>query len=413
MLLHRFFANFISTGNLTVTDAGGVVRNYGDGSGKAIRITLHSRKAEWRVMLNPRLAAGELYMQGELSVDAGSIYEFLSLALRNIGNLHRRPLFRLLEWLAVPLRHLYSFNPMARARKNVAHHYDLSSTLYDLFLDEDRQYSCAYFRNPDDTLEQAQQNKLQHIAGKLLLNKPGLRVLDIGSGWGGMGLFLARQYGCEVDGITLSEEQCKLSIERAKNAGLSAQVTYQLCDYRQQTGPYNRIVSVGMFEHVGSAHYREFFSKVRELLTDDGVMLLHSIGTMKPPNNTNPWIRKYIFPGGYTPSLSEVLQAVEHEGLYVTDIEIWRLHYAKTLAKWAERFAANRERVRTLYDERFCRMWEFYLAICQVAFEDLQQMVFQLQLSKDQRAVPLTRDYITEAWQQSGDESLQHRRAAD
>ena len=402
--LQRFFSRFLRSGRLRVTDAAGVTRDYGDGKGdgaggggKPVHITLHSRMAEWRLLLSPTLAVGELYMEGLLTIDEGGLHDFLSLAAKNVANLDRFPMFRLLRRLETPLRHLRTFNPAARSRKNAAHHYDLSDPLYDLFLDQERQYSCAYFRRDDDTLEQAQQNKQRHIAAKLLLDKPGLKVLDIGSGWGGMALFLARQYDCEVDGVTLSAEQYRLSNERAAAAGLSGRVKFHLRDYRHQEGTYDRIVSIGMFEHVGSSHYREFFVKVRELLAEDGVTLLHSIGTMGPPVGTNPWIRKYIFPGGYTPALSEVLAAVERGSLYVTDLEIWRLHYARTLAEWAKRFAANRDKVKALYDERFCRMWEFYLNVCRVAFEDLEQMVFQLQLAKNNKTVPLLRDYITAA----------------
>ena len=399
MFTHRFFKQLIRVGNLTVADHSGVARAYGDGSGPQIRIALNSRKAQWRALLNPTLAAGELYMEGELTIEQGGLHEFLSLAAANADNLKRIPAFRLAEWIAAALRRLHGFNPAARARKNAAHHYDLSGELYDLFLDEDRQYSCAYFRRDDDSLAQAQLNKKRHIAAKLLLDRPGLKILDIGCGWGGMGLYLAGQNGAIVDGITLSQEQHKIANQRARQAGLADRARFHLRDYRRQQGRYDRIVSVGMFEHVGRAHYRAFFRKARESLADDGVMLLHSIGTMGPPEATNAWIRKYIFPGGYNPSLSEVLQAVEREGLYVTDIEIWRLHYAKTLRAWGRRFAARRDRVKAIYDERFCRMWEFYLTASRVAFEKGRLMVFQMQLAKRQQAAPLTRDYMARAWE--------------
>ncbi|MGH6886480.1 MAG: class I SAM-dependent methyltransferase, partial [Geminicoccales bacterium] len=289
----------------------------------------------------------------------------------------------------------HQYNPVPRARANAAHHYDLSDALYDLFLDADRQYSCAYFTHPHDDLAQAQADKKRHIAAKLLL-RPGHRVLDIGSGWGGLGLYLAGAGAGEVVGITLAEEQLKVSRARAEQAGLADRVRFELRDYRDQAGRFDRIVSVGMFEHVGLQHYPAFFRKIRELLVEDGVALVHAIGRMHGPGATNAWIRKYIFPGGYAPALSEVLPAVERLGLWVTDIEILRLHYAKTLRAWRRRFMANRDRVAQVYDERFCRMWEFYLIGSELAFRRMGHMVFQIQLAKRQDAVPLTRDYIVD-----------------
>ena len=401
MLAHRFFKAVITIGNLTVIDAGGRKVTYGDGTGPEVVLRLVGRGTALRVLLNPYLHVGEAYTDGTLVLDRGTIYEFLEIASRNLPNLNSHPLRRWVRRLAVPLRHLRTFNPVSRARRNVAHHYDLSGELYDLFLDDDRQYSCAYFESPDNTLEEAQTAKKRHIAAKLKLDEPGLRILDIGSGWGGMGLYLAREADAKVTGVTLSEEQYKVSNQRAEKEGLAERTAFHLRDYREEPGTYDRIVSVGMFEHVGSSHYREFFRKVKELLAEDGVMLLHSIGTMGPPGPTNPWLRKYIFPGGYTPSLSEVMAAIEDVGLYVTDVEILRLHYASTLRKWRERFEANRDKVKDLYDERFCRMWDFYLAGCEVSFRYMDQMVFQIQLAHRQDAVPLTRDYITD-WERGG-----------
>ena len=301
------------------------------------------------------------------------------------------------RWQRV-VRAFEQYNPIGKAQRNVAHHYDLKDELYDLFLDPDRQYSCAYFRSPDDSLEQAQTNKKRHIAAKLLL-RPGMKVLDIGSGWGGMGLFLGREFDADVTGVTLSKEQHTVSSRRALEGGLADRVRFKLPDYRQETETYDRIVSIGMFEHVGAAHYVEFFAKVKELLKDDGVMLLHSIGRMEPPGGTNTWLKKYIFPGGYTPALSEVLSAIEKVGLYVTDIEILRLHYAETLRHWRLRFMANRDKVKQLagYDERFCRMWEFYLGGCEIAFRYMNQFVFQIQVARHQEAAPLVRDYMIDA----------------
>jgi cyclopropane-fatty-acyl-phospholipid synthase len=280
----------------------------------------------------------------------------------------------------------------------VAHHYDLNDQLYDFFLDRDRQYSCAYFKTGDEPIEQAQLDKKRHIAAKLLL-KPGQKVLDIGSGWGGMALFLSQQFGVDVTGVTLSKEQLAVSNRRALEGGLADHVKFKLLDYRQENGRYDRIVSVGMFEHVGSDHYIEYFRKVKALLKEDGVMLLHAIGRMEPPGGTNTWLKKYIFPGGYTPALSEVLTAIEKVGLWVTDIEVLRLHYARTLRHWRGRFNANRERIKQMagYDERFCRMWEFYLAGCEVAFRYMNQMVFQIQIARRVDAVPLTRNYMVDA----------------
>jgi len=284
-------------------------------------------------------------------------------------------------------------NRVGEAQANVAHHYDLNGALYEFFLDRDRQYSCAYFAHPGDSLETAQENKKRRIAAKLLL-EPGMRVLDIGSGWGGLALHLAKTAQVEVVGVTLSKEQLADSQARAKAAGLDGKVSFELLDYREQTGVFDRIVSVGMFEHVGMGRYDEFFEKLGELLSPDGVALLHSIGRKDPPGRTNAWITKYIFPGGYAPSLSETFAAAERSGLWVTDVEILRLHYAETLKAWNARFQANRARVAALFDERFCRMWEFYLQVSEVGFRRLGMMVFQMQLARDVAAVPLTRDYL-------------------
>jgi cyclopropane-fatty-acyl-phospholipid synthase len=301
----------------------------------------------------------------------------------------------LIRYLA---RRIAQFNPRKRARRNVAHHYDLDGRLYSLFLDADRQYSCGYFEKPGQSLDDAQLAKKRHLAAKLVLDRrrPGkdLHVLDIGCGWGGLGLYLAELAGADVTGVTLSQEQHVIANERAAEKGLSRRARFRLRDYRDVNGPFDRIVSVGMFEHVGVNHYPTFFRKSAQLLADDGVMVLHSIGRSEGPAVTNPWIAKYIFPGGYIPSLSEVLPQVERSGLLVTDIEILRLHYAETLKAWRERFLAHREEVERIYDERFERMWEFYLAASEMSFREQNMMVFQLQLTKRQGVVPMTRDYI-------------------
>lgn len=393
-LLSRLFERLASEGRLTVIDAGGKQHVFvGARLGPAIAIRFHDRAAPNFLFLNPRLQLGELYMNGRLTIEDGDIYDLLDWFGRNLAAYENQDLRSLPSWLAMIVRRFQQYNPIGRARKNVAHHYDLSGKLYDLFLDKDRQYSCAYFATENDTLEAAQDNKKRHIAAKLLL-KPGVRVLDIGSGWGGLGIYLARVGAGEVVGVTLSEEQHRVSMERAAAAGLGERVKFYLRDYRQQAGYFDRIVSVGMFEHVGVGHYDEFFRKVRDLLADDGVALLHSIGRSDAPGATNPWLKKYIFPGAYSPALSEVLPAVERAGLFVTDIEILRLHYAETLQEWRRRFSQHRDEMRALYDERFCRMWEFYLAASEMSFRWQGMMVFQIQLSRRVETVPLTRDYI-------------------
>jgi len=400
MLFARFASRVVRWGRLTIIDARGDRHEIDTGKGPSAAIRLHDPALHHRLAINPFLCLGEAYMDGTLTIEQGSLYDFLNIATANHEHVEDGALARSLGRLNRLLRHVHQYNPVRRARANAAHHYDLSDTLYDLFLDADRQYSCAYFTHPHDDLERAQFDKKRHIAAKLLI-QPGQRVLDIGSGWGGLGLYLAELGAGEVVGITLAEEQVKASRSRAERAGLANRVKFELRDYRDQDGPFERIVSVGMFEHVGVRHYRAFFDKIARLLTDDGVALLHSIGRREGPGATNPWLRKYIFPGGYTPALSEVLPAIERAGLWVTDIEILRLHYAETLRLWRRRFAANRAKVAELYDERFCRMWEFYLTGAELSFRNMGEMVFQIQLAKRQDAVPLTRDYIT-GWERAG-----------
>jgi len=396
VLLAQVLARVVGAGQLTLIDeTGRSHRLRGAAPGPAVTMRIHDRWTGLRIALRPRLALGEAYMDGRLTVENGSLYDLLDLLGRNIAAVEAAPLMRWSYALQRWLRLLEQYNPVGKAQKNVAHHYDLRDELYDFFLDRDRQYSCAYFRTDDESLEIAQENKKRHIAAKLVL-KPGQKVLDIGSGWGGMGLFLAGTFDVDVTGVTLSREQHAVSSRRTIEKGVTEKVRFKLLDYREESGRYDRIVSVGMFEHVGSAHYLEYFRKVKDLLAEDGVMLLHSIGRMEPPGGTNTWLRKYIFPGGYSPALSEVLAAIEKAGLWVTDIEVLRLHYAETLRIWRERFLANREQIKQLagYDDRFCRMWEFYLAGCEVAFRYMNQMVFQIQIARRQDAVPLTRDYM-------------------
>jgi cyclopropane-fatty-acyl-phospholipid synthase len=399
MVFAQFAERIFQWGRLTIIDADGGRHEVGGPDGPRATVRLHHRALHRRLVLNPFLHLGEAYMDGTLTIEEGSLYDFLEICAAASATVADHPLNRLLATWRALLRGLHQYNPVPRAQANVAHHYDLSDELYDLFLDRDRQYSCAYFTHPHGDIEQAQHDKKRHIAAKLLL-KPGQRVLDIGSGWGGLALYLAEAGAEEVVGITLSERQLAVSRERARRAGLADRVRFELCDYRELTGRFDRIVSVGMFEHVGVRHYPEFFRAVRRLLAENGVALLHAIGRMDGPGATNPWIRKYIFPGGYSPALSEVLPVVERLGLWVTDIEILRLHYAETLRAWRRRFNGNRARIRSLYDERFCRMWEFYLIGSELAFRYMGHMVFQMQLGRRQDAVPLTRDYLSD-WERS------------
>ena len=390
-LLQAFAGRFIRRGNLRITTPDGRCFTFGDGTGKPVALRFTTRAALREVLLDPELKFGEAYMDGTLVVDEGSIAEVLHVVCQNDAEAKRwgRPLY-LLRYLK---RRWQQRNPKPRAQRNVAHHYDLDERLYSLFLDADRQYSCGYFEAPGQSLDDAQLAKKRHLAAKLLMQR-GERVLDIGCGWGGLTLYLAEFCGARVKGITLSKEQHALAQQRAAEKQLSSQVDFQLKDYRDVSGPFDRIVSVGMFEHVGLNFYDTFFHKCADLLSDDGVFLLHSIGRSEGPGITNPWVAKYIFPGGYIPALSEVLPYIERAGLLVTDIEILRLHYAETLKAWRERFLAHKNEVERLYDPRFVRMWEFYLAAAEVNFRDHAAMVFQIQITKRQGVVPMTRDYI-------------------
>jgi cyclopropane-fatty-acyl-phospholipid synthase len=400
MVLARVMQNFVQHGRLTLIDAHGVTHRFvGPLPGPTVTTRLHDPRLHWRMAVDPGLAIGEAYMDGTLTVEDGEIYDLAALCMQNLVAKRPKALFDLLDRLQITFRGFAQRNDRDNAKRNVAHHYDLSDALYDLFLDRDRQYSCAYFTAPADTLDQAQRAKQRHLAAKLLLAQ-GQRVLDIGSGWGGLSLYLARLGNCDVTGITLSPSQREVAERRAREAGLDGRVRYNLTDWRDVQGPFDRIVSVGMFEHVGVPHYKAFFQRLADLLTDDGVAVLHSIGRADGPGATNPWIRKYIFPGGYSPALSEVLPWVERAGLYVTDIEILRLHYAETLRHWRKRFMAAREQVMRIYDERFCRMWEFYLAGSEATFRWGGHIVFQIQMSKRVDAVPLTRDYMYETERQ-------------
>lgn len=397
MLLNQLLRNLIQIGEFTLIDPDGRTHVFkGARSGPSVTVRVRNAATARRIFFHPNLALGEAFMDGNLTLEKGDVYELLELCMMNMnwGEGEHWPQ-RILSRLGRLKRRIAQHNPIGRAQSNVAHHYDLSDTLYDLFLERDRQYSCAYYMSPNDSLERAQDNKKRHIAAKLLL-EPGQKVLDIGSGWGGMGLYLAKASGIDLTGVTLSVEQHKVSQERAAKAGIADHVRFKLQDYRHETGKYDRIVSVGMFEHVGVGHYREFFEKLHDLLDEDGVALIHTIGRADGPGSTNPWLAKYIFPGGYSPALSEIVPIIERAGLFITDIEVLRLHYAATLRDWRRRFNENRDAVRKVYDDRFCRMWDFYLAGCEAAFRYGGQLNFQIQLARKQDAVPLTRDYITE-----------------
>jgi cyclopropane-fatty-acyl-phospholipid synthase len=393
MLQHWIIDHLVRQGGIVVIDSHGRPHHAQGHEHAPLVVRVKDASFRWKLLNDPGLVLGEAYMDGRIEIERGTIYDLLDLGARRLEEMPNAgiPLAeRAVGWLG---RRLHQWNPAERARHNVAHHYDLSGELYRLFLDSDRQYSCAYFASPGMTLEEAQHPKKRHLAAKLLL-EPGQRVLDIGSGWGGLGLYLAQIAGCDVTGLTLSQEQLEESNARAAASGLADRVRFRLEDYRATTGSFDRIVSVGMFEHVGVNHYQAFFDKLRQLLKPDGVAVLHAIGRMGGPWYTHPFIRKYIFPGGHLPALSEVVPVIERAGLWITDVEILRLHYAETLRAWRQRFAAARDKAQALYDERFCRMWEFYLAACEVFFRRQDGMVFQIQLARSRDAVPLTRDYI-------------------
>jgi cyclopropane-fatty-acyl-phospholipid synthase len=391
-MLDAFLQGLFKRGSLTIVDARGRSRTYGDGTGEAVTVRLHGNAAA-RLAANPGLALGECYAEGLLVVEQGDIYDLMDVVGRNMGG---RPKSRgLIRKLRIAIqRRIHQVNDRVKSLRNVSHHYDLSYDLYRRFLDADMQYSCAYYAQPGMTLEAAQAAKKAHLAAKLKLT-PGVKVLDIGCGWGGLGLSLAQlQPTSQVTGVTLSKEQLAVAKRRVEEQGLGERVSFQLQDYRDLTGTYDRIVSVGMFEHVGVPHYQEFFDNVARLLADDGVMVLHSVGRRDGPGVTNAFVDKYIFPGGYVPALSEVLPYIERAGLWVTDIEILRLHYAETLKAWRERFLAARAEIAGVYDEKFVRLWEYYLASSEISFRHLGQMNFQIQLTKRVDALPITRDYI-------------------
>jgi len=386
----------VKSGDLTVVDAHGKTHHFGVvGQMPRSVIRLHDVTLHRKLLLYPELYLGEAYMDGTLILEAGDLRDFLTIIATNFAV--SKPTFfeKVAEAMTPITQKILQYNPLGIAQKNVAPHYNLSDKLYELFLDKDMHYSCAYYTDEHNSLEQAQQDKLRHIAAKLCI-KPGMKILDIGSGWGGLAMYLARECGADVTGVTLSSEQHAKATQRVKEAGLEGRVRFHLKDYRHVDETFDRIVSVGMMEHIGVPFYREYFMKIKSLLKPDGVALIHCIGRLDGQGNTNPWLRKYIFPGGYAPALSEVTKVVEKTDLLMTDIEILRLHYAYTLRDWMTRIREHWDTVAKLYDERFCRMFEFYLISCEMDFRYLSTMVFQVQLTRDVNAVPITRDYMVD-----------------
>ncbi len=394
--LSHMMKSFVRKGRLTVIDADGKRHVFAGTPGPEVTMMLSDKRLYRSLVFNPELAAGEAYMNGTMRfVEGSTLRDFLTLFAQNRLALGSYPLQKALRSVKMRFRKRQQSNAKGEAQKNVAHHYDLGNDFYKLFLDDNMLYSCAYFREPTETLEQAQRNKLRLLASKLCLRE-GMRVLDIGCGWGDLALYLAKLENVQVTGVTLSREQQKLASERAQKAGLSDRVTFELRDYRDVDDSFDRIVSVGMFEHVGVHRYDEFFGHLNTLMPDDGIALLHSIGHMSPPGMASPWLRKYIFPGAYSPALSEVFDSVERNNLWVMDLEFLRLHYATTLQHWGERFQNNRDKVVAMYDERFARMWEFYLVSAEMMFRGGSQLVFQMQMSRTRDAAPITRDYMTD-----------------
>ncbi len=392
MITKSLLRKIIKVGNLTWISPNGELNTYGDGSGELIRIRTTNNFSELKLLMNPSVHFGESYMDGSLVVEEGRIHDLMKLIFSNTESEIDHWVMKISKFIRIIQNKISTGNYLSKSKQNVAHHYDLSDKLYELFLDPDRQYSCAYFNSPNDTLEQAQINKKELISKKLLLDE-GQSVLDIGCGWGGMAEYIYKKSNANVVGVTLSEEQIAYAKQRKIDKKLD-KVEFRLQDYRNVNETYDRIVSVGMFEHVGTAHYQEFFNKVHDLLSDTGVALIHTIGRLTEPTNNDPWIEKYIFPGGYIPALSETMNRVEKSGLALADVQVLRFHYAETLKRWRYNFYDNVDKVKELYDEKFCRMWDFYLSSSQASFEESGLVVFQLQLSKDKKTIPDKRDYM-------------------
>lgn len=394
-LLASLLRKFVDNGELKLYDSGGQLHTFGTGeNGPHVSVRLHSSEWERKLARNPELYAAEAYMEGGLTFEDGSnCYDFLSLFSVNRSGLGAHASQKMLRAVWRKMRRFQQSNPLGKAAKNVQHHYNLSTELYRLFLDEDLHYSCAYFLDPEnETLEQAQANKIRHAAAKLKI-EPGMTVAEIGGGWGAFAIYLAK-LGAQVTSINVSDEQVKIAIQKAEEAGVADKIDFVIQDYREFEGKFDRVVSVGMMEHVGVSYFEGYFNKVSDLLKDDGFAFIHAIGRMTPPGTTGPFIRKYIFPGGYVPALSETFAAIEQTGLWVADMEVLRLHYYYTIKHWRERFEANRAQVAELYDERFCRMWEFYLCAVEMGFLHGSNMVFQFLMAKERDAVPIQRDYM-------------------
>lgn len=393
-MLAALLRQLLKTGDLTLHLPDGEVVRAGDGSAPSVSVTLHDPTLPRKLILNPELAMGEAYMDERLTIEGDDVRGLLTLVVRNFsaGNLPASQ--KIARALRIAKRKWDQWIPRLTAKQNAEHHYDISTPFYYLFLDEDKQYTCAYFKDPSYTLEQAQAAKKAHLAGKMLI-KPGMKVLDIGSGWGGLAITLAKDYGAEVVGVTLSDEQRKAATLRAEEAGVSHLVTFRLQDYRDVTEEFDRIVSVGMLEHVGQPQYPTYFKQIEKNLKQDGIAMIHFIGRTGPPGNLSPWFQKYIFPGGYTPALSEVLKVVEKTSLEQADIEVWRTHYDRTLYEWLIRFEDRLDEVRAMgYDERFIRMWRYYLIASELSLSDMPHVLFHVQLHKHQTTVPITRDYL-------------------
>ena len=394
MNLASFLKNLFKDDGFILVDANSKEHIVGNPKKKnPIKLRLLDKSLHYKLLLLPDLYFGEAYSDGSLVIENGSLTEFLEIAFKNIGRNEINAYSKIIKKIRGSYRYLTNFNLISKSKSNVAHHYDISEKLYDLFLDDNRQYSCAYFKSENESLEVAQNNKMQHIIKKLNL-KPNQKVLDIGSGWGTLAIEIAKKTQCEVLGITLSENQLEYSVNKVKELNLENQVRFKLLDYRELDEKFDRVVSVGMLEHVGRKFYNKYFKKVSELLNDDGIALIHTIGSVDLPRDPHPWITKYIFPGGYTPSLSEVASPIERSGLIISDMEVLRMHYSHTLRHWKERFLNKKEQVLEKFDEKFFRMWEFYLAGCEMTFKWGDQVVFQFQLSKKLTSVPNTRDYI-------------------
>ena len=393
MRLARFLDKVFTRGGFILTDANQKDYIIGNPNNNPIKIKILDSKLHYKLLFHPDLYFGEAYTDGTIIIENGTLTDFLDLALMNIGRREFNFFSHFLNKVRGSYRYLTNFNFIKKSKMNVSHHYDISDNLYDLFLDPKRQYSCGYFKNENDTLEAAQNNKIQHVIKKLNI-KPNQKVLDIGCGWGSLAIDIARTTQCNVTGISLSENQIRYCSKRAKELNLENQLTFKLMDYRELKEKFDRIVSIGMFEHVGRKFYNKFFNQVENLLEDDGVSLIHTIGSVNPPRNPHPWITKYIFPGGYTPSLSEATKSIEKAGLIVTDIEVLKLHYAHTLRFWKENCLRNKDKIVQMFDERFFRMWEFYLTGCEMSFKWGDQVVYQFQLAKNYTSTPVTRDYI-------------------